>query len=276
MGLSPDDLLRLARRRSSFARLKRAMGRPQAAAAGRDVRNRLRWQATVCELAESGADLRPVLAHAPTLSALSSAAAMLERRADQMESSEPSQAASLSYQASLFHGQAGHVENAAQLRERAFSLVSKAVASPSKASRITGAERLQLAAVTVSAPARIDFGGGGAIRRPCRTGAATCSTLLSPTANTRILRLLDSPVIRLRLKTPVSRSNRRLCDQLGWPAPASLRHLRPACSRSAGSPALLDRIGGCDFNVGRPPVGLGLGSRRSSGTRHRHVLLPNR
>jgi len=276
MGLSQDDLLsswRPARRHSLASSAEWAD--PQAEAAGRDRRNKLRWQATVCELAESGADLRPMLAHAPALAALSSAAEMLERRSVELEPSDPSHAASLAYQALLFHAQAGQQEDAGQLRKRAFALVSKAVASVANRSRPTLSGGFRLASVTVSAPARIDFGGGWSDTPPfCLDWGGTvlnAAVALNGAYQIRCTaRLLDRPVIRLRSDdTGEQVEFNESSDGLDSPGAGDPFAISKCALRLTGLftdhqplPAILDRLGGgieiaTSANL---PLGSGLGS----------------
>lgn len=79
-----------------------------------------------------------------------------------LETSAPSEAASRHFQASLFYDKAGLADESARARSAAFSAVQKAVAARTlPALLVNGHERpASGSCLTVSAPARIDFGGG--------------------------------------------------------------------------------------------------------------------
>jgi fucokinase len=127
--------------------------------AARARRRRAGWEKTAVELADSGADLRPLVAHAPDIAALSEAGRRLDARAGELSAEAPTEAASRSFQASLFHAQAGLEQEAGRSRRTAFDLVSRAVecGTPQVLEHPAG---LPYGMVEVQAPARIDFGGG--------------------------------------------------------------------------------------------------------------------
>jgi len=276
MGLTQDDLSaswRVAERHSLASSSQ--WTDPRAEAAQRDLRNRLRWQATAGELAESGSDLRPMLAHAPCVSALSSAASMLERRSSDCVETDPSRAASLAYQASLFYGQAGLEEKSEAARLRAFSLVSTAVATLARRSRVDPPSRFRLSSVTVSAPARIDFGGGWSDTPPfCLDwGGTVLNAAVALNGEYQIrcqARLLDSPVIRLRSEDTgdvlelTTASGELLSAHAGDPFAISKCALRLTglFQDEQSLPALLDRLGGgIEISTSADlPLGSGLGS----------------
>jgi fucokinase len=246
-----------------------------AESARRDLRNRLRWRATVAGLALAGSDLRPVLAHAPGLAALTSAAGLLEQHASAREQSDPSTAASLAYQASLFHAQAGLDARAAELKSRAFALVSAAVSALAGRSRPAPADRFSLSSVEVSAPARIDFGGGWSDTPPfCLDwGGAVLNSAVALNGGYQIrcrARLLDTTVIRLRSEdTSESVEHSASTEELHSAAPGDPFAISKCALRLTGLfdgdhplPSLLDRLGGgIEISTSADlPVGSGLGS----------------
>jgi fucokinase len=132
----------------------------EALASLRDRRARAQWESSVLQLASAGADLRPMLAQAPGTSALSSAAERLLRDSAELKADKPSESASRVYQSSLFFAQAGLEERASLTRDAAFEAVRDAVRRGSGGGGVPGMPEWTLEAVHVSAPARIDFGGG--------------------------------------------------------------------------------------------------------------------
>ncbi len=276
MGLTHDDLSvswRAAERHSLASSAQ--WTDPQAEAAQRDLRNRLRWRATVGELAQAGSDLRPMLAHAPGVSALTAAAALLEGQSLSGSETDPSRAASLAFQASLFYGQAGLDEKSAAARVRAFSLVSTAVAALARRSRIDPPDRFRLSSVTVSAPARIDFGGGWSDTPPfCLDwGGTVLNAAVALNGEYQIrcqARLLDSPAIRLRSEDTgdvlemTASSDELLSAHAGDPFAISKCALRLTglFQGEQNLPALLDRLGGgIEISTSADlPLGSGLGS----------------
>jgi fucokinase len=247
----------------------------QAEGAQRDLRNRLRWRATVTELALAGSDLRPVLAYAPGLAALTGAGELIEKHASAHQRADPSTAASLAYQASLFFAQAGHDGRARSLKSRAFSLVSTAVSTLAGRSRITPGGGFTLSAVEVSAPARIDFGGGWSDTPPfCLDwGGTVLNSAVALNGGYQIrcrARLLDSPVIRLRSEdTGETAEYRTSSDELQSAAAGDAFAISKCALRLTGLfreaqplPTLLDRLGGgIEISTSADlPVGSGLGS----------------
>jgi len=133
----------------------------EALAEARDRRRQANWQASALALAQSGTDVRPLLIHAPGIHALGETARALSADAAALESRSPSEAASRHFQASLFYEHAGMADDSARARSAAFSAVHLAVAArdlpPFSYRQLAGLSR---SPVSVSAPARIDFGGG--------------------------------------------------------------------------------------------------------------------
>jgi fucokinase len=123
-------------------------------------RARKAWQLTALELCRSGADIRPMLAHAPGVTPVAETGAALHREAVLLESDSPTEAASRHYQAHLFLGQAGLEDEAAQSEACAFAAVASAVDRGAPASAAREIERWVNESVEVTAPARVDLGGG--------------------------------------------------------------------------------------------------------------------
>jgi len=135
----------------------------QALADQRNRRMQAYWQLAALSLAQSGTDVRPLLAHAPGIRSLAATGKALFEDARRLEPSAPTDAASRYYQASLFLRQAGLDDPAGQAYAAAFAAVERAVlqgdcgtAALSEAS----CRQWLRESVTVSAPPRIDMGGG--------------------------------------------------------------------------------------------------------------------
>ena len=174
----------------------------QALAEARTRRLQSNWQTIALSLAESGGDIRPLLAHSPGIAPLASVGRELARRAAGIEAGAMTRAASRYLQASLFLRQAGLAEEAERHRANAFDCVRQAVEA--------GAARPRLRPepiawrhdeVTVSAAPRIDFGGGWSDTPPfCLDWGGTVLNM-AITLNGRYpihttVRRLADPVIR--------------------------------------------------------------------------------
>lgn len=122
-----------------------------ALAAARLRRGRLSWERAAVRLAYDGADVRPLLAQAPAVSSLAQVARTLAGSPD-----EPSHA----WLASMFFTQAGLEEEACAARREAFSRIERRVAAAAGAAVFPDIESWVRGRVRVSAPARIDLGGG--------------------------------------------------------------------------------------------------------------------
>jgi fucokinase len=172
----------------------------EALAEARDRRRDANWRASAVALARAETDVRPLLIHAPGISALAETGRTLSAEAVGLEASAPSVAASRHFQASLFYDQAGLASDSTRARSAAFSAVRKAVAARALPSFSRNAH--PLSAVTVSAPARIDFGGGWSDTPPfCLDWGGTVFNM-AITVNgaypmRTIVRPLREPVVRL-------------------------------------------------------------------------------
>ncbi len=135
----------------------------QALADQRSRRMQSQWQLTAVSLANAGTDVRPLLAHAPGIRSLASAGRALYDEAKRLEELAPTDAASRYCQASLFLAQAGLDDLAGKAYEAAFRSVEVAVLQgdegPGKLFAGSHAGWRQ-DEVSVSAPPRIDLGGG--------------------------------------------------------------------------------------------------------------------
>lgn len=119
------------------------------------------WEHTAIALARSGADIKPLLANAPGLGALGDAARALEAEASRLAPEHATTAASHYSRASLFFARAGLVEDAERLSSAAFDSVQFAVnAGAVEGEHWAEAREWVLDEVSVSAPPRIDLGGG--------------------------------------------------------------------------------------------------------------------
>jgi fucokinase len=170
----------------------------------RDRRRDANWRASAIALARSETDLRPLLIHAPGINALAETARALCSEAAELVASAPSEAASRHFQASLFYDQAGLADDSTRARSAAFSAVHKAVArhTPSSFGARTGKRSASASSFSVSAPARIDFGGGWSDTPPfCLDWGGTVFNM-AITVNgaypiRTVVRPLDEPVVRL-------------------------------------------------------------------------------
>lgn len=120
-------------------------------------RLRANWQAMAVSLAMSGADIRPLLVHAPGITSLAETARQLRANA---ESARDTAAAQLHYAAGLFYAQAGLAGEAGEARAAAFAKVQSAVQSGAPAQAAAPADHWRQEQLVVEGPARIDMGGG--------------------------------------------------------------------------------------------------------------------
>lgn len=120
------------------------------------------WVSGALALAESGSDVRPMLAYPPTLRALTEVARGLHDAALRHESTSLTEAASRHFQSGLFLDRAGLTEAVAMAHDAAFRDIETAVQSgiPDGAEDFSPAKRWTRSQITVAAPARIDLGGG--------------------------------------------------------------------------------------------------------------------
>lgn len=125
----------------------------------RSRRSSLQWEQSAVALARAESDLRPMLVSTPGVDAIAQVAQRLEKLA--LGSSNVSQAASYLYQGSRFLEEAGQTERSRELRDRAFTVLASGLREQVAATQPLLRQAFwQYASVRVSAPARIDFGGG--------------------------------------------------------------------------------------------------------------------
>ncbi|HEY3379145.1 MAG TPA: bifunctional fucokinase/fucose-1-phosphate guanylyltransferase [Armatimonadota bacterium] len=119
------------------------------------------WTMTALTLAESGSDIRPLLASSPNVTVLATTGRALVARADALANTALTEAATQYFHASRFLGHAGLADEADEAYRRAFAYVQhgvefgvKQTATPNWSGHWSHNN------ITVSAPARIDLGGG--------------------------------------------------------------------------------------------------------------------
>ena len=121
------------------------------------------WRETAVELVEAGADVRPLLANPPGLAAAAAAGRRLCTRAGEMcddGADQLTHAASYLMQAARLLARAGLEQEAEAAESRAFQSIQGAVREGSAADAVRERAPWQCESVRVSAPARIDLGGG--------------------------------------------------------------------------------------------------------------------
>jgi fucokinase len=159
------------------------------------------WQLTAVALAESGSDIRPMLARSPGLAALKRSGRALSRRGEELAVSNPTEAASRYFQSSLFLVQAGLETEAADSRSAAFRCVRRAVEAGCPDAAEFAPQAWVSNRVRVAGPARIDLGGGWSDTPPfCLDwGGAVLNVAVALNGEhpiTATLARLEQPVIR--------------------------------------------------------------------------------
>jgi fucokinase len=126
----------------------------------RSRRLKATWRILAQSLVNSGSDIRPLLANAPGVAALSETAGALCAHARELEDSSPTESASRYYAAGLFFAQAGLVDEAGESRGAAFRQVERSVQAGNYAREQAASGPWKSSRVAVEGPARIDLGGG--------------------------------------------------------------------------------------------------------------------
>ncbi len=231
------------------------------------------WRTAATQLALDGADIRAMLTQAPGVSALAAVANRLSKFAD--EAADPSSAASLSYEASLFHAQAGLEPEAEESRSRAFAFVSKAVAMGARDSGFPVADGFRQRSVTVAAPVRIDFGGGWSDTPPfCLDwGGTVLNAAVSLNGDYPIetkVRLLEEPLVRCQSPEGEGKAEYSRVDELYAPPrpgdpyaiPRAVLQMSGLFEPGADLSGVLKRLGGgLEISTSvRLPMGSGLGT----------------
>ncbi len=173
----------------------------EALADARARRLQANWRLTAVALAESGTDVRPLLARSPGIAALAEAGETLQAQGISLENESPTEAASRHFQASLFFGQAGLETEAGAAHGTAFRCVRNAVDSGCQDRESIQLSGWRQSVVEVSAPARIDFGGGWSDTPPFCLDWGGAVFNMAVTLNGRrpiraTVRRLDEPLIR--------------------------------------------------------------------------------
>ena len=155
------DRWREARRLSLAESARCADGKALAEARNRRLQGI--WQETVVELAESDADLRPLLANLPGLAPAAAAGRTLRARAEQLRqgsAEDLTHAASHLMQAARLLERAGFEQEAGLAQAEAFTCIQDAVREGTAGDVEPAPSRWRFDRVHVSAPPRIDLGGG--------------------------------------------------------------------------------------------------------------------
>jgi fucokinase len=119
------------------------------------------WERTAVSLARSGTDIQPLLANAPGVLPLAEAGRAVEAEASRMPADAATTAASHYCRAALFFAKAGLLEEADRAQATAFERVEAAVhAGAIDQGHWARAVAWTRPEVTVTAPPRIDLGGG--------------------------------------------------------------------------------------------------------------------
>jgi fucokinase len=250
----------------------------KALAEARNRRSQGIWCETVVELAESGADLRPMLANLPGLGPASAAGRSLRQRAEEMRKNGPENlttAASYLVQSARLLERAGAAQEAASAENEAFAYIQDAVREGSEGSLHRAPTRWKFDRVQVSAPPRIDLGGGWSDTPPfCFDWGGTvlnCALEIEGEypIETEILRI-DEPVIRCISDGGASMAEFATTEQLLEPCrPGSVFSIPRAALQQSGLPlknqtleeTLTGLGGGLEIRcLVRLPIGSGLGT----------------
>jgi fucokinase len=140
-----------------------ALADGKALAEARNRRSQGIWHEAVVELAESGADLRPILANLPGLGPASAAGRSLRQRAEELRKNGAeslTNAASYLVQSARLLERAGLATEAAAAENEAFICIQDAVREGAAGNGLRTPTSWHCERVHVSAPPRIDLGGG--------------------------------------------------------------------------------------------------------------------
>jgi fucokinase len=162
------------------------------------------WHDTALELAESGADLRPLLANLPGLAPAAKAGRSLRARAERMQQGTHENftlAASYLMQAARLLSRAGLEPEATASEQGAFACIQEAVRAGVTGETEAASSPWIFERVRVSAPPRIDLGGGWSDTPPfCFDwGGTVLNCALEIDGRYPIeteIRRIDEPVIR--------------------------------------------------------------------------------
>ena len=236
------------------------------------------WQNTAVELAESGADLRPLLANLPGLKPAAAAGRALCAKARKLRERGPeelTQAASLLAQAARLLTRAGYEREAGESESLAFACIQDAVGAGAieAADHTLGEWRHER--VQVSAPPRIDLGGGWSDTPPfCFDWGGTvlnCALQIDGAYPIETeVRRIDEPLIRCISDGNGATVEYRTAEQLNEASgPGSVFSIPRVALLLHGIPEAGQRLaqtlrrlgGGLEIRCGvQLPVGSGLGT----------------
>ena len=236
------------------------------------------WRETAIELAESGTDIRPLLANLPGLAPAAEAGRALRSRAAQLREQDPENlttAASHLMHASRLLSRSGQVQEAAAAEEEAFACIQDAVRISVAGSSLRPLSPWQFECVQVAAPPRIDLGGGWSDTPPfCFDWGGTvlnCALEMDgvyPIETT--VRRIDEPLIRCIADGHAAVAEYRTAEELLAPCgPGSVFSIPRAALTLHGLPragqplqeTLAELGGGIEIRCQvRLPLGSGLGT----------------
>jgi fucokinase len=279
MGYRSDydaDKWRNARRLSLAESARFANGKALAEARSRRLQNI--WQGVAVDLAQAGADLRPLLANPPGLAPITAAGRALVAHAGQIRNrgaQELTQAASYLMQAARFLERAGASAEAELAENQAFACIQNSVTDGDAAPADPAPVRWCSEHVHVSAPARVDFGGGWSDTPPfCFDwGGTVLNCALEIDGRFPIeteVRRIDQPIIRCIIDGQNAIAEYRSSAELLEPCqpgsvfsiPRAAIQLRGIASSHEPLEKTLSRLGGgleIRSHV-RLPIGSGLGT----------------
>jgi fucokinase len=266
---------RAARRLSLAASAQCSDGKALAEAHNRRLQGI--WQETVVELAEAGTDLRPLLANLPGLAPAAAAGRLLRARAGELRKSPEglTQAASLLVQAGRLLGRAGFEQEAGLAEGEAFACIQSAAREGIAGEAEATPSPWRFQRVCVSAPPRIDLGGGWSDTPPfCFDwGGTVLNCALEIDGRYPIeteIRRLDEPLIRCRADGHGAVAEYRTAEELLEPCgPGSVFSIPRTALQMHGLPVkgqtLLETLaalgGGIEIRCQvRLPLGSGLGT----------------
>jgi len=279
MGYPSDYSLerwRKARRLSLAESTRCADGKALAEARNRRLQGI--WKETAVELAEAGTDLRPLLANLPGLGPAAAAGRSVRLRAEELRTAGAenlTQAASLLMQSARLLRAAG-VEREAGLAEgEAFVCIQDAARAGTAGEPSPAPSRWRFDRVHVSAPPRIDLGGGWSDTPPfCFDWGGTvlnCALEIDGTYPIETeIRRIDEPLIRCRADGQDEIAEYRSAEELLEPCePGSVFSIPRAALQLHGLPVngqplretLAQLGGGLEIHCQvRLPIGSGLGT----------------
>jgi fucokinase len=236
------------------------------------------WQETVVELAESGTDLRPLLANLPGLAPAAAAGRTLRAHAEQLRQESPDNltlAASHLMQAARLLLRTGFDLEAGLAEAEAFTCIQDAVREGTAGDAEPAPSRWRFERVHVSAPPRIDLGGGWSDTPPfCFDWGGTvlnCALEIDGAYPIETeIRRIPEPVIRCHADGQGATAEYRTAGELLEPCgPGSVFSIPRTALRLHGLPVngqplaetLAELGGGLEIRCHvRLPIGSGLGT----------------